>query len=85
MWNVKIDPMRELQGKICLFGNFMFKNLFFEVFQIFIWDSYKKQTHRKCKLAGYSEFDNAFLTLCNKKHVIRSRFSLIIITGMSKA
>ena len=42
MWNVKIDPIRKLQIKICLFGDFMSKYVFFEIFQILIWYSYKK-------------------------------------------
>ena len=34
--------IRVLQRKMCLFDNFMSKNLFFETFQILTWDSYKK-------------------------------------------
>ena len=35
------------------------------------------------KLAGCSELDKALLKLCNIKYTIRSRFSLIILTGIS--
>ena len=34
MWNIKIGRIRAIQRKICLFGNFMSKHLFFETFQI---------------------------------------------------
>ena len=34
MWNIKIDRIIELQRKICLFGNFMYKNLFFTFFKL---------------------------------------------------
>ena len=40
MWNIKIDHVIELQKKICPFGDFTSKNLFFETFQMFIWDIY---------------------------------------------
>ena len=37
------------------------------------------------RLAGYSELDKALLKPCNIKYAIRSRSSLIILTGISEA
>ena len=37
------------------------------------------------KPAGYPELDKALLKLCNMKYAIRSRFSLIVLTRISKA